>query len=63
MLTHDGATMPSHANRRVADGLAMPGIVVVNKELPLSLNINEIVILALASFDGEWEMQNIYLPL
>ncbi len=53
MLTHDNATMPDEAYRRVVAGLAMPGVVVVNKNLPRGQNIDDIVILATASFDGE----------
>ena len=63
VLTHDAATMPKTANDRVAGGLPMPGIVVVNKDLPIGLNIDEIIIVATASFDGEWETKTIYLPL
>ncbi len=63
MLTHDNATMPSEAYRRVAAGLVMPGVVVVNKNLPRGQNIDDIVLFALASYEGEWESRAIHLPL
>lgn len=53
MLTHDASTMPDAAYQRVAEGLPMPGVVVVNKNLPLGLNISEIALLASASLDNE----------
>ncbi len=63
MLTHDAATMPDEAYRRVEAGLPMPGVVIVNKNLQLGLNIDDIIILATASFNGEWENRAIRLPL
>jgi len=63
MLTHDSSTMPDEAYRRVESGLAMPGVVVINKNLPLGQNIDDIVLLASASAEGEWENRAIHLPL
>lgn len=63
MLTHDAATMTKYAVERIQAGLPMPGIVEVGQELPIGLVIDELTLLATASFEGEWENQILYLPL
>ncbi len=63
LLTHDVSTMTQHAYDRVAQGLAMPGIFEVSQDLPIGIAIEEILVLAEASFEGEWEGQVRYLPL
>lgn len=41
----------------------MPGLVEVGRQLTVSQAIEEILLLAEASREGEWEGQIIYLPL
>ena len=62
LLTHDVATMILYANRRVSDGLSMPGIVAVSQYASIGEVIEDLILLAEASFDGEWDRQVIYLP-
>ena len=63
MLTHDVSTMTAHALERIRTGLAMPGLFAVSQSLLIGKAIDEIVILAECSIDGEWEGQVRYLPL
>jgi hypothetical protein len=63
LLTHDVSTMTKHAADRVAGGSSMPGLFSVGQALPISKAIEEIVILAECSLEGEWEGQVHYLPL
>jgi predicted nuclease of predicted toxin-antitoxin system len=63
LLTHDVNTITAFANERIARGLPMPGVFVVSLKVPIGLAIEEILLIAVCSFEGEWEGQIKYLPL
>jgi hypothetical protein len=63
LLTHDVSTMTAHAVARVSSGLSMPGVFTVSQSLPIGRAIEEILLLAECSLQGEWEGQVRYLPL
>lgn len=63
MLTHDVETMTRYAYERVQDDLVMPGVFEISRNVPVGLAIEEILLIAEASFEGEWEGQVLYLPL
>jgi hypothetical protein len=63
LLTHDAKTITKYANERVAAGKRMPGVFEVPRPFSAGRIIEEILILALCSLDGEWEGQVRYLPL
>jgi predicted nuclease of predicted toxin-antitoxin system len=63
LLTHDRNTITKFAYQRVVEGKPMPGIVEVDRSVPLLVAIEDILLLAVASSQGEWEGQIIYLPL
>ena len=63
VLTHDVSTMTRYAYDRVRVGQPMPGIVEASREVPIGKAIEDILILAECSREGEWEGQVIYLPL
>lgn len=63
LLSHDVSTMISHANARLAAGRSMPGLFAVPQSLPIGTAIDEILLLAECSNDGEWEGQIHFLPL
>jgi Domain of unknown function (DUF5615) len=63
LLTHDAATMTKYAYERTAAGLPMPGVVEVPRRLRLGHAIDEILLLAQCSREGEWQGQVVYLPL
>jgi hypothetical protein len=63
LLTHDVATMTRHAYERIKAGKPMPGVFEVGRKVPVSVAIEEILILAECSLPGEWEGQVRYLPL
>jgi len=41
----------------------MPGVIEVNRSVPISVAIEDILLLAVTSSSGDWEGQIIYLPL
>jgi len=63
MLTHDASTMTKYAYQRAANNQPMPGIIEAGQDVPIGRAIEDILILANCSFDGEWEGQVIHLPL
>lgn len=63
LLTHDAATMTRYAYERVRAGEPMPGLFVVGFDVPVGAAIEDILLLAEYSLEGEWEGQVIYLPL
>lgn len=63
VLTHDVATMITFAYERIQAGLPMPGLFEVKRRVPVGLVIEEIILIAECSLDGEWEGQVRFLPL
>lgn len=63
LLTHDVSTVTHYAYQRIEAGLPMPGVIEVSPALPVGQVIEDILLLAELSLDGEWEGQIIYLPL
>lgn len=63
LLTHDVATITYYAYERVREGLAMPGVFEISRRLPLRQAIDELILIAECSLEGEWEGQVRYLPL
>jgi hypothetical protein len=62
LLTHDVTTITHHAYERARAGKPMPGVFEVDRGLPLGAVIEDILLLAECSLDGEWEGQIRYLP-
>ena len=63
LLTHDVNTVTAFAYERIALGLAVPGVFEVALKVPVSVAIEEIVLLAECSLEGEWEGRVNYIPL
>ena len=63
VLTHDVATMTTFAYQRIQAGLSMPGLFEVSRRVPVGLAIEEIILVAECSLEGEWEGQVRFLPL
>lgn len=61
LLTHDVKTMPDYAYQRLAEGLPMAGVVLVNLKTSTGQLIEEILILA--EFEEEYVGQIQYVPL
>jgi Domain of unknown function (DUF5615) len=63
LLTHDIRTMSRFAYLRLEAGLSMPGVFVVPQSLPIGQAIDNVLLLAECSLEGEWEGQVRFLPL
>jgi hypothetical protein len=63
VITHDISTLAKHALHRVAAGQPMPGVFEVRSVAPIGQAIDDLILLAECSFEGEWEGQVRFLPL
>jgi len=63
LLTHDVTTLTRYAYERVQAGQPMPGVFEVSRSGSIGTAIEDILLLAENSLDGEWEGQIRYLPL
>lgn len=62
VLTHDISTLVSFAFERVAAGRPMPGVFAARSRGPIGLTIDDLLLLAECSVEGEWEGQVRFLP-
>jgi hypothetical protein len=63
MLTHDVTTITKYAYERVRVGQRMPGVFEISRYASIGAVIEDILLLAECSLEGEWEGQVRYLPL
>lgn len=63
LVTKNRSTMPVHLGNHLAKGKHAPGIVLLPKKFHLPSIIEDLLLIALASFPGELRDQIIYLPL
>jgi hypothetical protein len=63
IVTHDISTLAKHAFGRIAAGQPMPGVFEVTSVAPVGQAIDDLILLAECSFEGEWEGQVRFLPL
>ena len=63
LVTHDRETIPKYAFERVQAGLLLPGVIVGDTDIPVRTAIDDLLLLAHCSHEGEWEGQVLYLPL
>ncbi|PZV15090.1 MAG: hypothetical protein DCF20_11785 [Pseudanabaena sp.] len=63
LLTHDVVTMITFAYKRIEAELAMTGLFEVSRRVSVGLAIEEIILIAECSLEGEWEGQVRFLPL
>ena len=62
VLSHDVNTMESYAYDRIIAGLPMPGVFLVTEGQAFQPVIDDIVLAANSSIEGEWENRVVYLP-
>lgn len=63
VLTHDVSTLVSFALERLAAQRPMSGVFVARSSGPVGSAIEDLVLLAECSVEGEWEGQVRFLPL
>jgi hypothetical protein len=63
LLTHDRRTIPAFAHARVAVGLPMPGVFLVDNEMPVGQAIDELLIAASCLSEDECKNFVRYFPM
>ena len=63
LVTHDVSTLTKHAYDRVEAGKRMPGVFEVSTSTSIARAIEDLLLIAECSLEGEWEGQVRYLPL
>ena len=62
VVTHNISTMPGFADQRIEAGQPMPGVIVSPRRLTVAQVIEDLMLLAECSREGEWEGRGPYLP-
>ena len=62
VVSHDAATMPDLAWRRVNRGECMPGLIVVAQDARMARAIEDLLLVVVASHAGEWQGRVLFLP-
>jgi hypothetical protein len=63
LLTHDVTTITRHVYERLESGKRVPGVFEVTRKVSIAQAIEDILLLAECSLEGEWNGQIRYLPL
>lgn len=62
LVTHDVSTMVHHARQRVEAGLPLAGVIECGRHVPIRTAIEDLLLTAECSANGEWESQILFLP-
>ncbi|MBZ8180866.1 DUF5615 family PIN-like protein [Oscillatoria salina] len=63
LVTNNRTSMPVHLADRITASRNIPGIFILNSNLSIDENLAELILVALASEDNEYQDCIIYLPL
>lgn len=63
LVTNNRTSMPVHLADHITQSHHTPGIFILNNDLSIGQTIDELTLIAEASFDDEYQDQIIYLPL
>jgi len=61
LLSHDRATLPAFAYERVEAGQPMPGIFLFHDRAAIGSMVEDVLLFALCSEQGEWEGRILFL--
>ncbi|MFM9265639.1 DUF5615 family PIN-like protein [Tychonema sp. BBK16] len=62
LVTNNRKSMPVHLVDHINEGRHIPGIFILNVKLTVGQNVDELIFLAQASFEREYQDQLIHLP-
>ena len=63
LVTNNRKSMPAHLNDHLTEGRHIPGIFVLNAKFSFGENLEELLLIADASFEDEYQDQIYFLPL
>lgn len=62
LVTNNRTSMPVHLNDHINAGHHVPGIFILSPKLTMGQNIDELILIAEASFENEYQDQIVHLP-
>ncbi|MBE9011279.1 DUF5615 family PIN-like protein [Pseudanabaenaceae cyanobacterium LEGE 13415] len=63
LVTNNRSSMPVHLKDHLSEGHHIPGIFILSRTLTIKQNLDELILIAEASFEDEYQDQIIHLPL
>lgn len=63
LVTNNRTSMPRHLADHIAQGRNIPGIFILKDKLTIGQTVDELIVIAEASFDNEYQNQIVHLPL
>lgn len=63
LVTNNRTSMPGHLAEHITQGRNIPGIFILNEKLTIGQTIDELSLIAQASFNDEYQNRIIHLPL
>ncbi len=63
LVTNNRKSMPVHLNDHLTQNRHIPGIFILNAKLSVGENLEELILIADASFDNEYQDRISFLPL
>jgi hypothetical protein len=63
LVTNNRKSMPVHLADHIAEGRHVPGILILGSKLSIGQNLDELILIAEASFEDEYQDQIVHLPL
>jgi Domain of unknown function (DUF5615) len=63
LVTNNRASMPIHLKEHLNEGRHIPGIFLLNRNLTVKQNLEDLLLIAQASFDDEYQNQIVHLPI
>ncbi len=63
LVTNNRTSMPVHLAEHTTENRHVPGIFILNPNLSIGENLDELILLALASSKDEYQDRIVYLPL
>ena len=63
LLTKDPNTIPKHLDDHLAAGHHVPGIIMINSSVPMGTILDDLILIAAASHENEYNDQIVYVPL
>lgn len=62
LVTNNRTSMPVHLADHIAQNRHIPGIFILNPKLSIGQNLDELIFIAEAAFDREYQDQIVHLP-
>ncbi len=63
LITNNRHSMPIHLKDYMAEGQHIPGIITLNPDMSIGETIEELILIAEATLEGEYQDRIVYLPV